>query len=286
LDGLLALVISRAEASPGTLAKALGRVTNLMQLARRYDRQERARTTQSRVQFWLVAALVPGLVLSHALLLPDLFLQTVVSASGRVGYVVALFLLSVAFWLFYRMQGQSFGFLQRADAKPLSRRPPLGSHWLLHRDDPLKRHTLGLGFWGSVEVALLSGHSLKDSLVSATRIFPETDLATCCEPVLELESKGVTLTEAFEQLADRKDASAKQILQLARGAKDRTLLVETAQVLVDRAREQLGDVAEERLGSVGVQLLVPLCCGLLPAAVAVLVAPILHVLQVILGHEA
>lgn len=282
LDNFLHLVMSRVGSGPETLAQALGKIVRLVGLAARYERQERARTTQSRVQFWVVSTLVPLLGAFNVLAFPELFFETIQTPVGSVCYGAAILFFCSGIWLFFRLQGRTFAFL----LSPLEREPRQGVTKRLSLlgclsagDQVVRAQTSALGFLSTLEVALVSGHNLRDALEVACHVFPDCALAAHSTYVLERESRGEKLLDAFVGLRSQPDDAARQLVQVARGARERSLLVETVAVLAERSREHLGELSEERLGHVGVQMLVPLCLCLLPATLLVLLAPIFHLVQ-------
>ena len=287
VDGFLHLVFSRTGASPTTLSLALDKVVRLISLAGRYERQERAKTTQSRAQFWVVSALIPLLLVFNVFFFPELVVQTLRTPVGSAAYSSATVLFFIGVWLFHELQGKTFSFLVGVTDAPKVVQQQQGWQRALAKlragDSVIERQTASFGFLSSLEVALVSGHNLRDALEVASHLFPGSELSALAATVLDREGKGEKLLDAFQALRGDPSEAAVQLGQIARGARERTFLVETVQVLAERSRERLGEMAEERLGAVGVQLLIPLCLGLLPAAVLMLLAPILHMLQATLG---
>jgi hypothetical protein len=234
-----------------------------------------------------VSLLVPCLFLFNLLVFPDLVLATFPTIMGASTYGLGFVLFCSGVWLFALLQGRSFGFLLVAD-EGWSERSSGSAFALLRQlgsgDDGLQVKTLAFGFWSAMEIAIMSGRNLRDALGAASHLFPSSELAHQALLVLRQESKGEQIVDAFGVLRSSALSDAReQLLQLARVARERTMLLEATTVLANRSRESLAECAEERLGGVGVQLLLPLCLGLLPAAVLVLLAPILLLVQEALG---
>jgi len=272
LDGFVDLVCGRVDQSHPAVIGGLEKVSSLFRLVLRNLRQERARTNQSRMQFWVIAILVPCLFAFNLFSFPHLVTNALGDSVGLAIYLSALLFYLVGITLFFRLQGQGFSFFvepQKSLANQRSRVKPSKS----------EAEASGLGFLCALELALHSGMGLQQALQAACDLFPQADFATSAERVLQLESRGELLSRSFRILESKNMSQAEETLvEIGRAARERTLLCEVVSELVSDSREILTEISEEQVGAVSVQLLFPLCLGMLPAALLVLLAPIVQML--------
>jgi hypothetical protein len=272
LDGFVDLVCGRADQSHPAVIGGLEKVSSLFRLVLRNLRQERARTNQSRMQFWVIAILVPCLFAFNLVSFPHLVANALRDSFGLAIYLSALLFYLVGIALFFKLQGQGFSFFvepQKSHAKQQSRLKSSKSEAEASR----------LGFLCAVELALHSGMGLQQALQAACELFPQADFAKSAERVLQLESRGELLSRSFRILESKNMTQAEEtLIEIGHAARERTLLCEVVSGLVSDSREVLAEISEEQVGAVSVQLLFPLCLGMLPAALLVLLAPIVQML--------
>lgn len=272
LDGFVDLVCGRVDQAHPAVIGGLEKVSSLFRLVLRNLRQERARTNQSRMQFWVIAILVPCLFAFNLVSFPHFVSAALQDSVGLGFYLAAIIFYLVGIALFVSLQGQSFSFFvepQKKETKSRSRANPSKSEAEASR----------LGFLCALELALLSGMGLQLALQAACDLFPQADLAQSAARVLQLESRGELLARSFSILESNKMTPAEETLvEIGRAGRERNLLCGFVSGLVADSREVLAEIAEEQVGALSVQLLFPLCLGMLPAALLVLLAPIVQLL--------
>ncbi len=239
--------------------------------------KEKARTAQSRLQFFVLLALVPLLLLFNSLLFPSLLFQAISGSIGQICLGFGVLLYVVGGLLYWKMTSVGIH-TKKCSASALKNSwndffmkvtggSVLESEW--SRIDALSSLQICLSLGGDVVDFLRQSSfsprlgSFQESMWRAKTQFEELGDASVVVGRFALQEKGSL--GLFWRLIHSFRA-------------DRAQLKAAVEEMLVEARFDLDALAEKHSGTLSIRLLLPLCFFLLPSAFCVLLAPVLQMI--------